>query len=102
MASGNDVAILASILGILVVMGIVMPWVYDLISVGGEEYPNPTLDEDAFATEPDFGDLWTTTKSILTSFFWVYSWFPAWLTSLHLLMRVVGIFIIIRLVRGTG
>lgn len=104
--AGNDVTILASIMGILLCMGILMPFVYEMVQpLGAENFPDYTYREDdnfLDSSVPDFGDLWGFTRNIGTSFFWYWSWMPAWLISIHVLLRVVGLFIIIRLVRGTG
>jgi hypothetical protein len=37
-------------------------------------------------------------SSVLKSFFWIYTWFPAWLTLIHIVIRIVGVVCIYKLV----
>jgi len=101
----NDVSILASVLGVLVIMGLILPWVGEMVGNTESDPTNPdfnqTLTEKGLS-ETTYSGLWTAAKGIATSFFWLFTWMPAWLQALHLLLRIIGIFIFIRLARGTG
>lgn len=112
---GNDVEILTGIMAMLLVLGIVMPWVAEATGVTSsnpdffvprELYGNDTaieeyLDISSGTWYPSAG--LGIIKSLATAFFWIYPWFPAWMTTLHILIRVIGAVLIYRLIRsGAG
>jgi len=111
---GNDVTILTGIVGILIVMGIMMPWVYEMVNFSGSSADvqpplNPLGNQTATneyasisAANWYAGGLGIIT-SLAQAFFFYYPWFPVWLTTLHILIRVIGGVLIYRLIRsGAG
>lgn len=116
--AGNDVSIMAGILSMLIVMSILIPWIQDAADVTKSEVTVPmpvgfqsgnvnqtSIDEYESISSGSWyggGKLGILT-SLLTSFFWYYPWFPVWLTTLHIALRIIGGVIIYRLIRsGAG
>ena len=111
----NDVEIIAGILGILLVMGIIMPWVAEATGVTSSN-PDFIVPRELYGNQTaidEYGDISSGTwypmtglgiiSSLATAFFWKYSWFPAWLTALHVLIRIIGAILIYRQIRsGAG
>lgn len=103
---GNDVTILASILGILVLMGLLVPLAAEMVGVNVDEGKGIGDTNTTGALEDiGWGTLFSSGSvivSLIKALFWSYDWFPAWLIILHILVRIIAIFIVVRLARGTG
>lgn len=115
---GNDVSIIAGIIGILVIIGIFMPLFSEALGVDTGDNPTFTTPSDPLHNDSaveeyarinqtnwyplaDSGNL-KLIKSVGVSFFWIYDWFPFWLIALHVMIRIIGGILIYRLIRSGG
>ncbi len=98
----SDVSILFGILLFLILLGIFLPQMQDAL---GPKVS--TIRENITALDPESGGNWISSSSnafvgIMTALFWTFNWFPIWLQALHIVIRIIAIFIGVRLFRGTG
>jgi len=111
MSGTNDVGIILAIMASLVILGIVAPLIqqatfytvtsggasdYKIISTNSSTIMNPSYDPTGPTPLNALG-------GIAVAIFWVFGWMPAWLVSLHVLIRVILILLIYRQIRsGSG
>jgi membrane protein insertase Oxa1/YidC/SpoIIIJ len=112
MGSGtNDVVIFTSIMFFLVGLGVLAPMSQGGLNVRIDQSSTLTvfenINQSSITNAPDIfggtGSIWAMLANIFIALFWTFSWFPWWLQLFHIGLRVILIYLLIRLFRsGAG